>query len=140
MLYAALLGLGWLGVWRNLIGPLAIAEEPATWQVVVLVALGNLLSINLAWPILNLLPIWPLDGGQITREVATGVLPYQGLTVSLWISLIVSGVLAANAVMLYFLHRPLIPTIAGYPIGLWLGGGMWMALFFAMFAIGSLQA
>ena len=47
--------------------------------------------INLFWPLLNLLPIWPLDGGQITREACVGALGQQrGLSISLGISLVVA--------------------------------------------------
>ena len=65
----------------------------------VLLTLLFLAEINLFWPLLNLLPIWPLDGGQITREVSTAVSRRQGLVVSLWISLIVSGFLALHALV-----------------------------------------
>ena len=42
------------------------------------VSLAMLIEINLFWPILNLLPIWPLDGGQMAREVFFGVTPRNG--------------------------------------------------------------
>src|SRR5438132_7960290 len=32
-------------------------------------ALYSLDWINLAWGLINLLPIWPLDGGQVCRDV-----------------------------------------------------------------------
>ncbi len=35
----------------------------------VLFFLGSLVWMNLAWSVLNLLPIWPLDGAHIAREV-----------------------------------------------------------------------
>src|SRR5262249_54958026 len=56
-----------------------------------------MIEINLFWPILNLLPIWPLDGGQITRESCLGLSRDNGLRVSLGISLVVAGLLAFNA-------------------------------------------
>src|SRR5262249_11769242 len=31
--------------------------------------------INLVWPLFNLVPVWPLDGGQITREVCAVAAP-----------------------------------------------------------------
>ena len=34
-------------------------------------AIGDLLWINIWWGLLNLLPIYPLDGGRITRELFT---------------------------------------------------------------------
>src|SRR5579884_3244006 len=58
------------------------------------VIVSLLLEINLIWPILNLLPIWPLDGGQITREVLQAIMPARGTAFSLGISMVVSGLLA----------------------------------------------
>ncbi|MCG8650481.1 MAG: site-2 protease family protein [Pirellulales bacterium] len=47
---------------------------------------------SIAWGILNLLPVWPLDGGRITRSI---LLINGGNTEqSLWISLIVAGLMA----------------------------------------------
>jgi Zn-dependent protease len=114
-------------------------EDVSLGQVVLQLALGDLLIMNLFWPLLNLLPIWPLDGGQITREIATGVSPEQGVVVSLWISILVSAALAANAFMVTLMKRTFIPPILGYPVGLYLGG-MFLGIFFALFAVGSFQA
>ena len=48
---------------------------------------------SIAWSILNLVPVWPLDGGRITRSL---ILIRGGNTVqSLWISLIAAGLMAA---------------------------------------------
>jgi Zn-dependent protease len=65
------------------------------------VALGAvmLVTINLAWSILNLLPIWPLDGGMISRELFSWVSPYNGLRLSLGLSLVVAAVLAVHCLM-----------------------------------------
>src|SRR5262249_34694857 len=59
----------------------------------------DLFFINLLWGLLNLLPIWPLDGGQISRDVFTQVSHERGLQVSLGISFLVAAVLAINAVV-----------------------------------------
>jgi Zn-dependent protease len=116
-----------------------IDDDVAVGQVVLKLALDSLLIMNLFWPLLNLLPIWPLDGGQITREIATGVSPEQGVVVSLWISIVVSGALAANAFMVTLMKRTFIPPILGHPVGLYLGG-IFLGIFFALFAVGSFQA
>jgi Zn-dependent protease len=91
------------------------------------------LEVNLFWPLLNLLPIWPLDGGQITREACAMASPQKGVLTALWISLVVSGVLAVNALvgMKGGLGKPFIPYAPG---------GMWIAILFAIFAVGSWQA
>jgi stage IV sporulation protein FB len=90
--------------------------------------LDMLLEINLFWPILNLLPIWPLDGGQVTREVCQAIMPQRGTTVSLGISMVVSGVLAAHALM-SSQGKPLLPYVPAF--------GMFTAFLFAMLCVSS---
>jgi len=59
---------------------------------------GAMLYINLIWSLLNLAPIWPLDGGRIAREVATLVLrPATGIVVSLGLSVVAAAALAVYA-------------------------------------------
>lgn len=53
-----------------------------------------LIEVNLFWGILNLMPIFPLDGGQITREFCTKISPQDGFLRSLKISLVTSVMLA----------------------------------------------
>ncbi|QDU98151.1 site-2 protease family protein [Lignipirellula cremea] len=59
--------------------------------------LGALMFINTLWPLLNLLPVFPLDGGQIAREFFVGADPWNGLRNSLWLSLGVACALAIFA-------------------------------------------
>jgi Zn-dependent protease len=92
-----------------------------------LTTLGMLLWINLAWGILNLLPIYPLDGGQISREVFSAAAPRNGLRASLIISLLLSGLLAVHCLMAAN-GRPLLPFLP-------LGGSMLNALLFGMLAM-----
>jgi Zn-dependent protease len=101
------------------------------WLEHIFGTVGILLSINLFWPLLNLLPIWPLDGGMITREVCQGISRRRGVSVSLGISLVTAGALAAHGVLARIYGRPLIPYVPT---------GMFMILFFAMFAVSSYQA
>jgi Zn-dependent protease len=46
----------------------------------------NFLWINILWGVVNLLPIYPLDGGQISREVCQIGNPRGGIILSLQIS------------------------------------------------------
>ena len=46
-----------------------LASLPPKVGLFVEVMLGQLLYINIVWALLNLLPIWPLDGGHICRAV-----------------------------------------------------------------------
>ena len=48
--------------------------------------IGNLLQINILWGAINLLPIYPLDGGHISREVCQLSRPREGIVLSLQIS------------------------------------------------------
>lgn len=54
-----------------------------------------LITINFFWSLLNLAPIWPLDGGRVAREACTGLLPpATGIVVSLWVSILCGVALA----------------------------------------------
>lgn len=50
--------------------------------------LGGLIQINILWGLVNLLPIYPLDGGQISREVCQLSHPQRGILLSLKISML----------------------------------------------------
>lgn len=52
-----------------------------------------LVTVNLAWGVLNLLPLWPLDGGRITREATHAVLGERGDVATLLLSLLTTAVL-----------------------------------------------
>jgi Zn-dependent protease len=45
-----------------------------------------LFGVNLYWGILNLLPVFPLDGGQVSRELCEGKWRGRGLAIALKIS------------------------------------------------------
>jgi len=59
----------------------------------------QLIFINLLWGLVNLLPVWPLDGGQISRDVCEGVSRDRGLRVSLVISIAVAALLAVHSLL-----------------------------------------
>ncbi len=58
--------------------------------------LGMLVFINIFWGLINLTPVFPLDGGQATRAIFVRVSPWNGLTNSLWLS-VLAGALVAVA-------------------------------------------
>jgi Zn-dependent protease len=122
-----------LVVWLALFwGP--APQDPPAWYEPVQRTLGFLLEINLFWPILNLLPIWPLDGGQMAREVFVGVAPRNGLFLSFGLSALLAGVLAVHCLMVRYNPTawPLTPYL---PFG-----GIYMAIFFGLFCAQSLVA
>jgi len=57
----------------------------------------QMLFINIVWSLLNLLPIWPLDGGRITEDVLERFSPDHGARRSHMVSVVVAGGLAVVA-------------------------------------------
>ncbi len=108
-----------------------VGAVPPTQQESVIIILRMLLWINFGWPILNLLPVWPLDGGQVTREICQAIAPEKGTAISLGISMVVSGVLAAHALM-SSQGKPLLPYVPEF--------GMFTAILFAMLCLSSFSA
>jgi Zn-dependent protease len=73
--------------------------------------LGQLLFVNLIWPLFNLLPVWPLDGGMVSREVCTWFSPRGGLRFSLGLSIAVAAVLAINGLIGYSRGHGFLPYV-----------------------------
>jgi stage IV sporulation protein FB len=59
----------------------------------------DLLQVNILWGLLNLLPIYPLDGGQISRELFSLANPRAGITQSLQLSAGVAVLVAVYAIL-----------------------------------------
>lgn len=77
-------------------GAVSLFGEPEAFLARVLV--GDLLWINIAWGVLNLAPIWPLDGGHVARELLTRFLPpSKGIAISLALSALCGAAIAAYA-------------------------------------------
>lgn len=55
---------------------------------------GAALFVNIYWGMVNLVPVFPLDGGQIARAIFIKVDPWDGIRKSLWVSVIVGGLIA----------------------------------------------
>ncbi len=70
--------------------------------------------INIAWSLLNLIPVLPLDGGQIAREILVWFSPRRGEQWAMLLSAVVGAVAAA----------------AGY----FLLNQMFLGIFFGLFA------
>ena len=91
--------------------------------------INDLIFINLFWGLMNLLPVWPLDGGQISRDAWTGASPRTGLKNSLGLSMLVAGLLAIHCVLERF-GKSLLPLHIG---------SLYVALLFAVLALQSFQ-
>jgi Zn-dependent protease len=121
LLFAALLGLGFLPP----------DSGPGSWGPYAKRAFSYLFVINLYWPILNLLPVFPLDGGQISRELCEAVSPQRGVAFSLGLSMVVAGFLAVHCLVAT-------PETALLP---WLPTrDYFLAMMFALLAVTSFQA
>jgi Zn-dependent protease len=57
----------------------------------------DLLFVNIVWGIVNLLPVYPLDGGQIARAALSSANPTEGLRQSLMLSMGAGAVIAVWA-------------------------------------------
>jgi stage IV sporulation protein FB len=87
--------------------------------------------INLIWALINLLPVYPLDGGQISRDFLDGVMPRgQGVRTSLGISMVVAGIFCVNSIAAAH-GEPLIPFLPA--------GGNYTAIMFGLLALESFQ-
>lgn len=70
------------------------------------------LWLNVIWGLVNCLPIMPLDGGQFTREILTGVNPRNGLLWSFQLSMLVAALVAVAGML--FLGSFFIALFFGY--------------------------
>ncbi|MBA3652237.1 MAG: hypothetical protein H0W66_12340 [Chthoniobacterales bacterium] len=61
--------------------------------------LRKILFVNIVWGLVNLLPVYPLDGGRVAREVCTLGNPRRGVALSLQISIVAAVMMAAFAAL-----------------------------------------
>lgn len=80
----------------------------------------TLLWVNIFWGLINLVPVHPLDGGNVARYMLLKTDPRDGIRKSLWIS-VIAGILVAA-------------------IGLFLLGSIYMAFLFGFLAFQSYQS
>lgn len=88
------LGMSVIVDWRYVIPAFGIDMGEKDLSREAYYGLWLMLTINIYWGLLNLLPVYPLDGGQIARQLFILRNPWEGLTRSLWLSLIVAGAMA----------------------------------------------
>jgi len=91
--------------------PLPAAALPAGgWLADWIVA--TFLWINIFWGLINLLPVFPLDGGNIARTLLVRSDPWNGVRKSLRLSVIAGAVVAVAG--LIFLASPFLALLFGY--------------------------
>lgn len=62
---------------------------------VVYSTMATLMWVNIFWGFINLLPVYPLDGGQVSRHIFLMVDNYDGVSKSLQLSVFTGAVIAA---------------------------------------------
>jgi stage IV sporulation protein FB len=63
-----------------------------------------ILYVNIWWGLMNLLPVYPLDGGQIAMAMLVLKDPWRGAEKALWLSMVVGGVVAVGGLLLQHLY------------------------------------
>jgi Zn-dependent protease len=139
-LAALLLGGMWLGglapkVWLNRESLVGFGFDASRVDERVAVLLYDLLFVNIWWGLFNLLPIYPLDGGHISRALLAAADPRQGVARSLMLSLVTAVGLGLVALWKVLRSEP--PEQEG---GLVLVGRFWPVLLFGYLAWISYQA
>ena len=74
--------------------------------------LFKLFMVSIFWAALNLMPVYPLDGGQITREIFQAFHPREGIRQSLMLS-ILTAILLAGIAFIHF-HDVWMGVLFGY--------------------------
>jgi stage IV sporulation protein FB len=80
----------WPAQFPDLVG----IEQPMLRSLYLNVFIADLTWISIVWAVINLIPVFPLDGGQIARAALSWANPRDGLRQSLWLSVIAGGAMA----------------------------------------------
>lgn len=95
-------------------------------ELYLFVVFRTLVIINLVWNLLNLLPIWPLDGGRALREILDARGVRQPDVRAYWVSTITAGALALFGIAVYL---RLLDNVLADTSAWWLTPGpMWTIL------------
>ena len=121
----ALFGLAW---WAPLVFNFAALGNGNLWRFA-WIAQSVMKEINYLWALLHLLPIYPLDGGMVVRELCEAVLKRLGTILSLLISVVCAAGLAAWAGYVLWGRRA---------VPWWFGDPLFSLIFDSMLAIQSL--
>jgi Zn-dependent protease len=112
---------GYLAPWKRILvlfnGPmagfliygliLAITSQTEVRSSLWIEILNNLIFINFFWGIVNLIPIWPLDGGQIMGVILQKISLRRGQELTHGFSLVVASL---GAIYLYQSTQDIYPT------------------------------
>jgi membrane-associated protease RseP (regulator of RpoE activity) len=98
--------IGWLGFI-----PLSFSAALPFGGRVLAALIQMLLSVTVFWGLINLMPVYPLDGGNVARNIFIQADPVDGIRKSLWLSMIVGGVIVVFGIV--FLHSLFIVLLFG---------------------------
>ncbi len=98
--------------------PLDFLQQHPETREIITQSLDMVLFMAMLWNLLNLLPILPLDGGQISLEVFTGLFPKQGLRLALGLSILLAGSAAIYCLRVWKLPYQLHPGFAAVFLGM----------------------
>jgi stage IV sporulation protein FB len=89
--------------WINGLIPFFGATYPidADVNLNLIMLVNSLLYVNIFWGLLNLVPVIPLDGGQIAQAILTAQDPWQGMTKALWLSIWAGGIMAVAGLLMF---------------------------------------
>ena len=85
-----------LFLWALLLKPLGALENELIAEAVAF-TISSLIFVNIAWTILNLMPVLPLDGGRVCDIACRAISPGKGPLVARWIGVVVSALVAFAA-------------------------------------------
>lgn len=78
--------------WLLFVIPVPSAFVPE-WGIVNQI-IGTMLWVNVFWGLINLLPVFPLDGGRVSQSLFVMADPWEGPRKALWVSIIVGALVA----------------------------------------------
>jgi membrane-associated protease RseP (regulator of RpoE activity) len=81
--------------------PLPLNAQAPFGGRIVNVMVSMLLWVNIFWGLINLMPVHPLDGGSVTRNILIQADPVDGVRKSLWISVIVGALIALVGLLVF---------------------------------------
>ncbi len=110
--------------------------ENAKLKTLLYLAVDFLIEISIYWGVMNLLPVFPLDGGQISRELWEWGSPRRGLVYCLRLSMAFACLVVFHSLVMEMRARQ--HATWYYPLDI-LGGDLYMALLFGSLAAGNYQ-
>ncbi len=109
---AVSIGLGGTIIPRLIFGfiPFPLVLFPTGWEILNSFFM-DLLWVNIFWGLINLLPVHPLDGGQVSRNILIQTDPLNGMRTSLWVSVITGAGIAMAGLL--FLNSTYLALLFG---------------------------